>query len=334
MELGLASISCQRHPLDPRPPVEIYADALTVAEEAERLGFASIWVSEHHFFDDDYLPSVLPMCAAIAARTNRIEIGTDVLLAPLHDPIRVAEDAAVVDLLAGGRFLFGIGLGWREEEFEGLGLSVASRVPRLERCVRVLREAWSDGLVDGAVPVTPKPARAGGPPIWIGGVVEPAVRRAARLGDGFLASWSTVESFATQVAWIRDELARWDRSPEAFRIAIVHPVFAWHGDDAWDLIREPFWYYVWKYEDMADARGRAGPPPAPPRLSAAREEELRRLAVWGRPDEVAERLRAYEAAAGADVHFVAEPLWPGLDRGVRREAMAILAEEVLPQVTA
>jgi alkanesulfonate monooxygenase SsuD/methylene tetrahydromethanopterin reductase-like flavin-dependent oxidoreductase (luciferase family) len=178
---GFGLITCQRYPGDPRGDAELYADALDLAVEAERLGFDSVWTSEHHFVDDGYLPSVLPLAAAIAAGTERITIGTGLLLAPLHEPIRVAEDAAVVDLISNGRLILGIGLGWREEEFEGLHVPIGERVSRLEDSVAVYRQAWRGGLVAGGehlrypnVPVRPVPARPGGPPLWVGGFAEPA----------------------------------------------------------------------------------------------------------------------------------------------------------------
>jgi alkanesulfonate monooxygenase SsuD/methylene tetrahydromethanopterin reductase-like flavin-dependent oxidoreductase (luciferase family) len=329
VRVGFGSITCQRYPGDRRSTVELYQEGIELAEEAERLGFDSVWASEHHFFDDGYLPSVLPMCAAIAARTTRTTVGTDVLLGPLHQPIRLAEDAAVVDLISGGRFVLGVGLGWRLEEFEGLGVDRARRRWLLEDEVAVLREAWSERLVSAlGVAVTPKPTRAGGPPIWLGGVAEAAVRRAARIGDGFFASWSTLASFEQQVAWVRDELARAGRDSDGFQLAIVHPTFAWDREDAWARIRDAFWHYAWKYEDMATARGRTGPPGPPPRLSSSREKELRDLIVLGRPNEVADRLLAYEQVAGGSLHFVAEFCWPGLEPAVQREALAVFAEVV------
>src|SRR5260221_3370617 len=129
--LGFGFITCQRYPGDDRSDVELYAQAVDLAVQAERLGLESVWVSEHHFVDDGYLPAMLPLCAAIAARTEQVRIGTGVVLAPLHDPLRLAEDAAVTDLISGGRLILGLGLGWREEEVEGFRVPLSGRGARL-----------------------------------------------------------------------------------------------------------------------------------------------------------------------------------------------------------
>src|SRR5262249_28696338 len=191
ISLGFGLITCQRYPGDDRTDVQLYAQALDLAERAEQLGLDSVWVSEHHFVDDGYLPALLPMCAAIAARTDRVRIGTGVMLAPLHDPLRLAEDAAVTDLISGGRLILGIGLGWREEEFAGLGVPLAERVPRMVAGMDTMRRAWRGDLAPGgarqdlpAVAVRPLPAQPGGPPLWIGGPSEPAARRPGPLAGG------------------------------------------------------------------------------------------------------------------------------------------------------
>ena len=128
-----------------RPPLgdyaRFYAECLEEIEESERLGFAGVWLSEHHFVDDGYLPSPLVVAAAVAARTERIKIGTNVLLLPMHHPLRVAEDAAVADLVSGGRFVLGVGQGYVQHEFETLGYERKYRPSLFEEGIEVIRQA-------------------------------------------------------------------------------------------------------------------------------------------------------------------------------------------------
>jgi alkanesulfonate monooxygenase SsuD/methylene tetrahydromethanopterin reductase-like flavin-dependent oxidoreductase (luciferase family) len=111
---------------------ELYREMFRQAERAEELGFDSLWLTEHHFTDDGYLPSMIPMASALAARTQRVTIGTYVLLVPFCHPVKLAEDAAVTDVISNGRLRLGFGLGYRPEEFEGFG------IPRSERLGRTL----------------------------------------------------------------------------------------------------------------------------------------------------------------------------------------------------
>jgi alkanesulfonate monooxygenase SsuD/methylene tetrahydromethanopterin reductase-like flavin-dependent oxidoreductase (luciferase family) len=331
VRIGFGLITCQRFPGDPRTDIELYRDAIELAVEAERIGFDSVWVSEHHFVDDGYMPSLLPTCAAIAARTERVTVGTGVVLAPFQDPVRLAEDVATVDLIAGGRFVLGLGLGWRPEEFEGLQTPIGDRVRRTRDAIAICRQAWGDGLVEGrGIAVTPKPAQPGGPPIWIGALVEIGVRRAARIADGWMATRVTPATYAEQVGWAHEELERTGRDRRQFALSMHLPTFAWDGDDAWERVRDYFNFVDWKYVDMLNARG-ALPPSAPaPALTATREAELRRDMLVGRPEEVAEQILRFREASGADFEFIARLYWPGMDAGVQREAMAIFAERVAP----
>ena len=209
MRFGYGLITCQRYPGDPRGDADLYQEALGAAEEAERLGFDSVWTSEHHFADDSYAPSLLTLSAAMAARTSRIQVGTGLVLAPLHHPIRLAEDAAVVDLISGGRLILGVGQGWLRWEFEALGASFTRRGRGIQEAIETCRQAWGDGLVEAAgVAVLPKPARSGGPPIWVGAESEPAIRRAAALADGWLAGEPDPGTFRVQMEWLADEMRR------------------------------------------------------------------------------------------------------------------------------
>jgi alkanesulfonate monooxygenase SsuD/methylene tetrahydromethanopterin reductase-like flavin-dependent oxidoreductase (luciferase family) len=161
-----------------------YRETLELVRLAESSGFDSAWVSEHHGASDGYLPSLLPMLAAFATVTQRIALGTGVVLTPFHDPLRLAEDAAVVDQLSGGRLILGLGSGWREEEFRAFGVPKAERVLRTVETVEILRRAWTGrrfsfegrAFRHDRVRVTPPPAQRGGPPIYLGGYAERAFK--------------------------------------------------------------------------------------------------------------------------------------------------------------
>lgn len=124
-------------------PTGLYRAIVDQIVRAERLGWDDVWLSEHHFIDDDYTPSMLPLACAIAARTQRIHIGTSVLLLPLHDPLRVAEDAATVDVMSGGRLELGVAGGYRLAEFRGFDVATGSRASRMEEAVPLLRALLS-----------------------------------------------------------------------------------------------------------------------------------------------------------------------------------------------
>ena len=184
-----------RNPAPQRAPFErFYTETINQIVWAEDLGFDSVWLTEHHFRDDGYTPSPLVIAGAIAARTRRIQVGTNLLLLPLYDPIRLAEDCATVSLLSGGRFNLGVGGGYVEKEFEVFGRDLRHRPSLLEEGVKVLRAAWSGDTITFSgkrynysdvrvfpVPVTP-------PRILLGAISEPAADRAARIADGFLSS--------------------------------------------------------------------------------------------------------------------------------------------------
>lgn len=180
-----------------QPWPELYARLLDQIEWVDRCpAFSAISISEHHFAADGYMPSPLVAAAAIAARTHRVEIATNVLQLPIHHPVRVAEDALVIDALSGGRLRLGVGNGYRQEELGGFGTSTRDRRERTEEALTVLRHAFAGETFSfngrhWSIPpirVTPPPVRPGGPPIWLSGTAPAALDRAARRGDGFMAA--------------------------------------------------------------------------------------------------------------------------------------------------
>ena len=123
---------------------DLYRKHVDLCVEAEDLGFDTIWLTEHHFVDDGYSPSMIPLAAAIAARTKKIRIGTFVLLMPLHNPLHVAEDAATIDVLSNGRFDLGLGQGYVPREFAGFNVPREERSKRLREGVEIVRRAFTE----------------------------------------------------------------------------------------------------------------------------------------------------------------------------------------------
>jgi alkanesulfonate monooxygenase SsuD/methylene tetrahydromethanopterin reductase-like flavin-dependent oxidoreductase (luciferase family) len=177
----------------------LYAQVLDQVVLAEQWGYDVAWFTEHHFVDDGYLPSWVPVAGAVFGRTSRLRVSTDIAILPFYHPLRLAEDVAVLDNLSGGRIELGVGIGYAPHEFDAFGIPVSRRVSLMEEGLDVLRLAWSgerfsyhgrrydlDGLI-----VTPRPVQAGGPPLWIAAMTDAGAVRAARYGAHFLPQGSS-----------------------------------------------------------------------------------------------------------------------------------------------
>ena len=213
-----------RNPAQWRQPADrLYREILDQIAWGENNGFDDVWLSEHHFIEDGYLPSIMPAAAAIAARTNRIRIASGVLLMPLHNPIRLAEDIATVDVISGGRFELGVGIGFKREEFLGFGVSSKERGARTDQSLEIIRRAlagetvtFKSGFFDFQnIKVTPEPIQKPHPPIWLGGFTPAALRRAVRFGDGFTVPGANRDLYDRYVS----ELKKENRPTENLRFA-------------------------------------------------------------------------------------------------------------------
>lgn len=207
MESGKANFGLWydfRNPDPNRPFERLYAESLEQISWAETLGFDSVWLTEHHFCNDGYTPSPLVLLGAIADRTKKMSLATNLMIAALHDPIRLAEDAASLAVLSGGRFDLGLGMGYRELEFDAFGRNPRNRPSLLEEAVEILRLAFGGESIkfDGRrfktpdLKISPIPERP--PRIFIGAHADSAIERAARIGDGYLSG--VTDHFATYLA--------------------------------------------------------------------------------------------------------------------------------------
>lgn len=228
--------------------------AIEMSEWADQHGGIYVSVSEHHGVEDGYLPSPLTMLAAIAARTSTVRLGINALIAPFYDPIRLAEDAAVVDLISGGRLDLTIAGGYVADEFEMFGVPMSERPARVREAIATLRAAWTGEPFEyrgRTVRVRPTPAQAGGPKIMLGGTSEAAARRAARIADGFIPSETTCWAF------YRDEclaLGKPDPGPGmAIDAAVV--VLAEDPEAAWPVLGPYFMHEVNTYGALQSAAG-------------------------------------------------------------------------------
>ncbi|WP_049921290.1 LLM class flavin-dependent oxidoreductase [Halopiger djelfimassiliensis] len=334
MQLGTGLFTAQRRPGDDREASELYDELLSLTREIEAAGLDSAWVSEHHFAEDDYLSGTMPTLGAMAAETERLEIGSCVALGPLYDPIRLAEDAATVDLLADGRLTLGLAIGSNPREFDAFGVPQDQRADRLADLVPFLRGAWSEGTlgyesafhdVPDDVTVTPKPDD-GTVPIMLGGGAKPAVRRAARTADAWCAPSSlSVEGVRKRVEDIRN-VRESDGLDDDFTIYVLQ--HGWVGDSreaAWATMRDGYFYIQRRYEEIF-----SGEPVD--ELDDERKRELKEQAVFGTPSQVVDELETYREALGDDVHFILRTYHPGVGTEEMIDCVHRLGDEVAPEL--
>ncbi len=216
---------------------------LDYIDRAEGLGIDSVWVSER-LVGGSVLEPVAALAVA-AGRTRRLKLGTSVLIPALRQPVFLAKELATLDFLSRGRLLLTVGLGADDPaEFAAVGVPRSERAGRTEEAVVLLRRLWAEDQVTFSgryyrvqgVEIWPKPFRPGGPPIWVGGRSEAALDRAARLGDGWLASSITPEEFAAGRRRIEALLCRYGRTIEPDHYGIYLPFFvAATRSRAWEL---------------------------------------------------------------------------------------------------
>lgn len=321
---------CRRLPGSEQTMASVYAATVEQAVFAEQLGFDSVWFTEHHFLADGYLPAFQPLAGAIAARTERVRISTDIAILPLYHPVRLAEELAVLDNLSGGRMELGVGMGYVPAEFAAFGVPFANRVSMTEEAIDILRLAWSDGPFSFAgrryrlddVNVFPKPVQPGGPPLWIAAVRRAGALRAARLGTNLLPQTSRSEVLDPWLEAVRDA----GRDPADHRVGIIRSFLVTDDPERdWAIWKPAEKYRVSVYREMMKAT------PDDYGRGWGDGDSIPQHVFVGNPDEcVAELQRFIDTYGFTDITLSGLP--PGVDPDFMAANLERFATEVVPRL--
>ena len=293
----------------PGQPVGAHLPDLVAQTRAARdAGFSSLWLPHHYLTGPLQMLQIVPMMAYLAQHAEGMQIGPNILILPLLNPVHVAEESTTLDVLTGGNYVLGVGLGYREGEFTAFNMSLRERAPRMEEAIALIRRLWSGEKVahkgrfyrvdDLAIGL--KPVREGGPPIWIAGTAHPAIERAARIGDAWMIVPSTpLPELVEQMRVYRAALG--SRVPDCFPIVRECYVGASHRT-ALDECRAALQYKYNAYASwgLADRQ--------PPTF----EELVRERYIIGDTVAVKEEIARYREALGVD-HFMMRCHWPGME---------------------
>jgi alkanesulfonate monooxygenase SsuD/methylene tetrahydromethanopterin reductase-like flavin-dependent oxidoreductase (luciferase family) len=273
-------------------------------------GFASLLFPHHYLTAPLQMLQIAPLMGYLLREAQGMTIGGNILLLPLLNPVHVAEEAATLDVLSGGKFILGVGLGYREGEFDAFGISLRHRAPRFTESIALMRRLWTEDRVTFAGRfyqvkdhgISLKPLQKGGPPVWVAGLVEAAVHRAAQIGDAWLiANATTLGATEPLMRVYREALQQSGRFVEDFPIARECYVGANHAT-AMDECRAALEY---KYNSYA-AWGMESPT-----ASMTFEQMARDRFIIGDKVSVKEEIARWQERLGVN-HFIMRVQWPGL----------------------
>jgi alkanesulfonate monooxygenase SsuD/methylene tetrahydromethanopterin reductase-like flavin-dependent oxidoreductase (luciferase family) len=313
MKLGFYMATQWRQGADLGPELDNLIEQVRAARAS---GLRSLMVGQHFLSSPLQMFQAMPLLARLAAEAEGMQVGPGLLLLPLLNPVIVAEECATLDWLTGGHAIIGLGLGYRQEEFDSIGVPMKERVPRFVEGVELIRKLWRDDVVEhkgrfhtvSGVQASLKPKQAGGPPIWMAGDSDAPVKRAAKLADAWFPSPMVSEQGVAKLnALFRETRAAADLSP-AREHPIIREAHVGSGTgNALDEVREPL---AFKYEAYASWGGASGFVPAD-RIRADFDKFAANRFVIGSQNQVADQLARYGEKTGTD-HILLRVQWPGL----------------------
>lgn len=320
----------------------IYRKTLQQAQEAENLGYEVFSVAEHHFLPDGWIPTPTVFLGGLAAVTDQADLVTNIIVLPLHNPIEVAEQAAVLDLMSGGRFNLGVAIGWRDEEFAAYNVDKSERVGRTVEGIQLIRRLLTEESVTyngdfydtENLELMPRPVQQS-IPIWYGGQSKNAIKRSTRMADAWsMSPIETREEIAEKIEFYRTKLVENGRSFDEVRKPLRREAYVAEDDEtAWEEIAPSLLY---EYDDVYGDYDDIGHTFESEGTQEEVLEELREHAsdrfIIGGPETAIKELERYEEEVGMD-DVILRMHFPGLDPSKSRKSMRIIAEEVMPQFT-
>lgn len=314
-----------------------YQEALDEVLLGEKLGFDSVWMEEHHSIKNHYWPSPLMILAGFATRTERIMLGTDILVLPFYHPSKIAEDAAMLDIMSNGRAVLGVAIGYRQDEFDLFEQPMARRGARYVEQLRIIHRLWQEDAVSfegefyklNNASVEPKPIQPGGVPLWLGGWGPLSLQRAAEFGDAWLPGpTANLQKLLDAQRSYRQELVVLGKNPTQFPTPLTREVIiAETEQEALELAEK---HLLVNYRDEYAGGWKH---PLIGREDSTRVDELDEIGrdrfVVGTPDQCIEKIQHFKDTFGVD-HFIARLFFPGMPHEHIKKELRLLANEVMP----
>ncbi len=309
-----------------------YREALEEVIRAEDLGFDSVWMEEHHSVTNHYWPSPLPVLAGFATRTSRLVLGTDIIVAAFHHPVRLAEDVAMLDVISNGRLVLGIAIGYKPDEFALYGVALEKRGARFEEQLAIMKGLWTQERIqfngtyytlEGRL--EPKPVQKPHPPLWIGGWGDITLRRAATLADNWIPG--PTADLTRLLAGKKQFLERRRAAGLAAPIEwpLTRDVIIAETDQRARALAEEHIMVAYRREYAGGWRH--------PFIDASIATDLDKLMedrfVIGGPEQCVRRLRRFVEQYGM-THLICRMFFPGMPHAHIMRGLELLTREVMP----
>ena len=350
MEFGILFTSHPNHATEPYPHREVHARVTAEIEAADRLGYDTAWVAEHHFSNQyGIMPDVFAYLGYLAARTSRIRLGTAVVTLPLFEPVRVVENMAFIDILSGGRITLGLGSGYRPYEFEGFGRDFDARRDVQEEAIELILElvhkrrvkhagTYFKSTIEGDYEVFPVSLQQPHPPLFMAAGTDRSMGYAARHGFGLmLSTLPSADTLARQIGFYRTHLqeapAPLNRNPAFGKIDIARWVYVAETDaQAKADTKDGIVKHIAHFMSGATA-GYLGNVSEKNRVDTLSYDDLdANTLLHGSPATVTKKLKSLEARTGMTSLLLHYPPYYGHDKAMK--SLTLFAEKVMPEFRA